>query len=227
MKANLLDSLTRAIAAPTPARAVWQVVSTATAASFMTLIGRALADPQAALASVNETCTPLNADATCPPNTTKKPKPGNVPAHNGCGPEGGAIKIPQGYGDADYTSSCNSHDHCYEECSTPQSACDEKFKEDMYDACAAAYPGALNSLFRLGCYERAYVYYQAVSTFGEDAWIAGQQKACECCSEPTQVYCHCNSTCYDDVNVCLAECEVSLGCFGGICGPATEQQCPA
>ena len=176
---------------------------------------------------MDSNCMALNHDASCPPGLKKQTKPGNVPSHNGCGPEGGSIKLPQGYGRADYTGSCNNHDHCYEECSTSQATCDEIFKEEMYDSCAAAYPGVLNSLLRFGCYERAYAYYQAVSTFGEDAWVAAQQKACECCQEPTKVYCNCNQTCYDDVNVCLAECETGLGCFTGICGPAEEGQCPA
>jgi hypothetical protein len=44
---------------------------------------------------------------------------------------------------------------------------------------------------------------------------------------PTQVYCNCNKKCYDDVQVCLNECKVTLGCFTGICGPAEPEQCPA
>jgi hypothetical protein len=42
-----------------------------------------------------------------------------------------------------------------------------------------------------------------------------------------QIYCNCNNKCYDDVNVCLNECKVTLGCFTGICGPAQPGQCPA
>jgi hypothetical protein len=97
----------------------------------------------------------------------------------------------------------------------------------MYASCAANYPGALNSLLRLGCYERAFAYYQAVLRFGDDAWSAAQQKACECCEEPTQYYCNCNKSCYDSISVCLNECDVTLGCFTGICGVATEEQRPA
>lgn len=40
-----------------------------------------------------------------------------------------------------------------------------------------------------------------------------------------RVYCNCNQTCYDDVQVCLSECRVTLGCFTGICGPAEPGQC--
>jgi hypothetical protein len=229
MRQELIDTLTRAMAAPAPHRSAWRVVATTATAGFWALLGRSLAQPQSAYAStdVSPGCLMLNNDGSCPTNTNKREQPGNVPTMNGCGPEGGSIKIPQGYGRADYTGSCNHHDVCYEECATPKDTCDQNFRDEMYDSCAAAYPGALNSLFRMGCYERAYAYYQAVSQFGDDAWIAAQYKACECCAEPTKVYCNCNKKCYDDVNVCLDECHTSLGCFTGICGPATADQCPA
>jgi hypothetical protein len=229
MRHEFIDTLTRAFAMPTPQRSTWRVLASTATAGFWTLVGRSLAEPESAFATtaVSPGCLMLNHDGTCPPNTTKRTQPGNTPTTNGCGPEGGSIKLPQGYGDADYTGSCNNHDVCYEECGTGKVACDETFRDEMYESCAAAYPGALNSLFRLGCYERAWAYYQAVLQFGGDAWIAAQYKACECCQEPTKVYCNCNKSCYDDVNVCLSECKTSLGCFTGICGPATEEQCPA
>jgi hypothetical protein len=169
----------------------------------------------------------LNADGSCPPNTTKQPQPGNVPTYNGCGPEGGSIKIPQGYGKADYRPACNGHDLCYEDCGSSKSTCDDNFHDGMDDSCAAAYPGTLNALLRFGCYERSYAYYQAVSQFGDDAWIAAQYKACECCQKQTTVYCNCNKKCYTSVTTCLDECHASLGCFTGICGPAPPDQCPA
>lgn len=218
-----IDTFTRSFAAANGNRAVWRAVTGTAAAGLWALLRRNTAP---ALAEDTANCMMLNFDATCPPGTNKQPKPGNTPSWNGCGPEGGSIKIPQGYGSADYTSSCNGHDVCYEECGTPKATCDDVFLEDMYDSCAAAYPGVLKALLRMGCYERAYVYYQAVATFGDDAWLAGQKKACECCSEPQTVYCNCNKTCYDDVNVCLSECKTGLGCFTGICGPASAEQCP-
>jgi len=214
--------LTRALAAPGPARPLWRTAAGVALAGFWTMAGR---DPvEAAPADVSPGCLVLNFDTTCPPNTDKRPKPGNTPTVNGCGPEGGSIKIPQGYGSADYTSSCNTHDICYEDCSASKGECDLNFLDDMYDSCAAAYPGALNALRRFGCYERAYIYYQAVSQFGDDAYIAAQYKACECCK--SKVYCNCNKTCYDDVTQCLAECKATLSCFTGICGPADPGQCP-
>jgi hypothetical protein len=35
-------------------------------------------------------------------------------------------------------------------------------------------------------------------------------------------YCSCNTTCYTDETTCLADCNVTLGCFTGICGPGCE-----
>ena len=229
MRNELIDTLTRVIATPAPHRSTWSKVATVATTGFWALIGRSLAEPSNALAhtTADVNCQAVGADGTCPPDMTKRPKEGNVPTSNGCGPEGGSIKIPQGYGSADYTGSCNAHDVCYEECGKGKVSCDEEFRDDMYESCAQTYPGALNSLFRLGCYERAFAYYQAVLRFGDDAWSAAQQKACECCEEPTKYYCHCNTSCYDDIGTCLYECKVSLGCFTGICGPATEEQCPA
>ena len=233
MKHALIDTLTRVIATPAPQRSTWRAVATTAQAGFWAMIGRSLLQPESAFASstfdpaVSPGCLIINNDGSCPSNTKKREQPGNVPTMNGCGPEGGTIKIPQGYGSADYTGACNGHDVCYEECFTSQDTCDENFRDAMYESCAAAYPGLLNSMLRFGCYERAYAYYQAVSQFGDDAWIAAQYKACECCAEPTKLYCNCNKTCYDDIGTCQSECKVSLGCFTGICEPATEEQCPA
>lgn len=228
MKQELFDTLTRAFAVPTE-RTGWRVLASTAATGFWAMVGRSVLSPENAIASTNATvCTPLSAEGTCPSDTNKRTKSDYVPGFNGCGPEGGSIKLPQGYGDADYTSSCNGHDTCYEECGTGKVSCDEKFRDDMYASCAAAYPGALNSLMRFGCYERAYAYYTAVLRFGNSAWTAAQQKSCECCKEeePTKLWCNCNKTCYDEITTCLNECKAGLGCFTGICSPATAEQCP-
>jgi hypothetical protein len=215
------DQLTRQLGAPITRRNMLKVIAGAAAGGVAAWLGET---PK--LVRATEACTFLRSDGSCQPGTTKKPKPGNVPSSNGCGPEGGSIKIPQGYGNADYTPACNNHDICYEDCQKPKSACDDDFYTGMKQACAAAYAGVLNSLKRAGCYERAYVYYKAVSNFGDDAWIAGQNKACKCCWDQ-KIYCACNKTCYDDVTVCLNACPVGLGCFTGICEPSQPDQCPA
>lgn len=230
MSNALIDTLTRVIATPAPSRSTWRTVATVATTGFWALINRSLAQPSNALASVNDAnqlCQPPDSDGACPPNTTKRTKPGNVPTTNGCGPEGGSFRIPQGYGNADYTSSCNTHDVCYEECGKDKVTCDEEFRDDMYASCDATYTGFTQKLLRFGCYERAWAYYQAVLRYGDDAWSAAQQKACECCEEKTKIYCNCNKTCYDDIGTCLSDCVVSTGCFTGICTPATEEQCPA
>lgn len=228
MRQELFDTLTRAFAMPTQ-RSGWRVLASTAATSFWALVGQSITSPQSAIAatSVDSNCIVLNHDATCPSGTNKHQQSGYTPSFNGCGPEGGTIKLPQGYGKADYTSSCNHHDTCYEECDTPKVSCDETFRDDMYASCAAAYPGLTNSLSRFGCYERAYAYYAAVLNFGDSAWIAAQQKSCECCSDaPNKLWCNCSKTCYDDINSCLDECKATLGCFSGICTAATSEQCP-
>jgi hypothetical protein len=40
-----------------------------------------------------------------------------------------------------------------------------------------------------------------------------------------KVQCNCNKKIYDDAQVCLKECKVSLGCFTGICAPVSGQVC--
>jgi hypothetical protein len=189
-----------------------------------TIAGTAAAgvsSPALAAAAAARTCVPLNADATCSPGWRKEPKPNNEPTDNGCGPESWTVKPPQGYGGADYRPACRVHDHCYENCAMSQKECDDDFLGGMVASCTQAYSN--NVLDRGWCMSMAVVYWQVVSQGGKDDWRAAQQKACECCA--TAVYCACNKTCYDDVNVCLAECKTSLGCFTGICGPAQPGQC--
>jgi hypothetical protein len=48
----------------------------------------------------------------------------------------------------------------------------------------------------------------------------------QCQEAPSKVFCNCNDTCYDDLDVCLAECKVTLGCFTAICRPAELGECP-
>jgi len=43
--------------------------------------------------------------------------------------------------------------------------------------------------------------------------------------KPPPKFCFCNKKCYSDVDVCLNECKPGLGCFTGICRPATPGDC--
>jgi hypothetical protein len=56
---------------------------------------------------------------------------------------------------------------------------------------------------------------------GSDRCMSGS-----CQAAPIPVYCACNHKCYTSATPCLEECHVGLGCFTGICGPATPEQCP-
>jgi hypothetical protein len=48
------------------------------------------------------------------------------------------------------------------------------------------------------------------------------------CVAPDFVWCNCNDTCYYHGSTCLNNCEVSLGCFTGICEPIeASTQCHA
>jgi hypothetical protein len=80
---------------------------------------------------------------------------------------------------------------------------------------------------RSACIRNATIYATAVASFADGAYGDGQVEGCDCCEPPAQecVFCNCNDTYYPaaEISTCLAECHVSLGCFTGICGPAT---CP-
>lgn len=49
-------------------------------------------------------------------------------------------------------------------------------------------------------------------------------RAAAMCDPCARVKCSCNGKFYDDPQVCLAECRVSLGCFTGICGPVPSDK---
>lgn len=233
MNANFFDSLTRSLASSTSRRDALKVIGGAMAAGAATIWGRSGAVPAHAAASTapyatpdGESCIKPLGDGSCPSDYTKRPKAGNVPVVNGCGGQGSDFQPPQRFFKAPFTPSCNTHDRCYEDCGKSQSDCDTEFYFDLVDACKTAYPGVLQTLMRNSCYDVAAVYYAAVALKGGEFYAAGQQKACECCKDiSTTVWCNCNDTCYDDVGVCLDECQVSLGCFTAICGPAPVGKC--
>jgi hypothetical protein len=226
MNHNLFDSLTRVLASPYQPRQRWQALAGTAFATFWSTWSHTPTHANTTAMRPGSGCMLLNHDATCPLGTKKQTKPGNVPTINGCGAEGSNLPIPQGYGKADFTPGCNQHDICYEDCHRPKDACEDEFHNNLNQICAATYPGKLNALFRYGCYERAYVFYQAVSLFGGDAWVAAQQKACECCKSDDKIHCNCNKKCYNSAIECINDCKASLECFTGICAPATEEQCP-
>lgn len=190
-------------------------------------------------------------DDACPPPNTRRALdnvddcpsgrvaklPPYTPSVNGCGPAqgiGGPATPDSFFGLVNFTPACNTHDQCYGTCNSDKSGCDHGLENDMRAACTEEF-GRFNPL-RYDCYEMAHDYYLAVSDklggwagihIGENAYKEGQFEGCDCCQPPPSdcVYCNCNGTYYTDVQVCLDECQVSLGCFTGICGPADPSFC--
>lgn len=157
----------------------------------------------------------------CP---NKRKHPGNVPKSNGCGQQGSSFRPPQGFGRVDFTPPCNEHDVCYGTCMASKATCDQNFGDQLVDRCIAGYSGAF--LSEVACIFTAGVFQAAVTLFGGEAYEDGQKLDCECCRPIQKIWCNCNKKCYTDAVTCTSECKASLGCFTGICVPATTAQCP-
>jgi hypothetical protein len=46
---------------------------------------------------------------------------------------------------------------------------------------------------------------------------------CDTICHSRRLYCHCNKSCYDEIQACQQECKPGLGCFTGICVPWAER----
>jgi hypothetical protein len=219
-----LNNLVRVLGATTSTRESAGAVIRVAAIALGMRSARGALRPAAAFAA--ETCEPVRADGTCPDDKDKRSN-GNEPTANGCGPEGGSIKIPQKFGWASFTPACDAHDICYEDCVKSKSSCDNDFRIDPLNICHRNYPWQAALLVSAWCWNMASIYADAV-TFtpqSHDAWAAAQQKACECCGNATRIYCNCNQKCYDDIGTCQNECMATMACFTGICEPARPGQC--
>lgn len=180
------DNLTRAFGTSVSRRQMLKLIFSLTIAWFGGTITLGSGRAQS-----NCDSTPVNwENGNCFEGEIKSPIPGNVPTVNGCGPDpasgcpAGPFEIPQGYGDADFTPGCNDHDKCYEDCNYSSHAhCDSVFGQKLLYICSIAYPfpDTQMRLWRACCDELATVFEKAVSVGGDCAWIAAQQKACECC----------------------------------------------
>ena len=174
----------------------------------------------------------------CP---NKRPHPGYKPTVNGCG-AAGVINlplwalIPDSIGSVNMKPACDDHDRCYGTCNSDKQKCDSALGDSIYAACVATYPTPIatngisinpfDSFFQGICNALGNTYEQAVSEHGQGAFNDAQKEACECCFPIQYVYCNCNQTCYTDPEVCVNDCQATLGCFTGICGPPAPGQCP-
>ena len=75
-----------------------------------------------------------------------------------------------------FTPSCNTHDACYNTCSSNKFLCDFAFYRDMQAACLRHAPLAL-----VPCGVEAAAYHKAVELFGYPSYRDAQLRHCECC----------------------------------------------
>lgn len=90
-----------------------------------------------ALAHAQQCEYPIGDLSKCARRTARA---GHQPNTNGCGPEGSDLKLPQGFGKADFSSACNAHDVCYETCNSDKLQCDANLKSAARASCLNAYP---------------------------------------------------------------------------------------
>jgi len=225
MHQEMIDSLTRALAAPAGGLMGWRKTTTLVVAGVWGMVNQGMAHAQAAPAQLDPSCDQVELDGLCPAGAYKREQPENLPPlPNGCEPAGGKTKIKPSYGAAQFTAACNAYDSCYAQCDKLKSSCDGSLNADMIATCNESYAGTENKLKRRACRERATAYSKAVAKSSSGAWETAQIENCECCK--SKVYCFCNKKCYDNGSQCTSECKASLACNTGICQPATPDQCP-
>lgn len=161
----------------------------------------------------------------CP---NKRHHPGASPSVNGCGPANSVDLVSDNFGPVNFAPGCDTHDRCYGTCNSNRAVCDSDMADAMRLACTNQWGDSVATWPLLAaCYKVADAYHIAVAAAGGGPFDEAQREDCECCHpvQPTAVYCFCNDTCYPDSGSCLANCRASLGCFTGICQPATAEQC--
>lgn len=101
---------------------------------------------------------------------------------NGCGPEGStmmtlALKIFAPH----FQGCCDVHDICYETCNiNGRGRCDDDFLRCMENVCDDKYGGFWDFIQRGACKVQASAMGNGVKLGGEDAFIASQNRCCDC-----------------------------------------------
>ena len=103
------------------------------------------------------------------------------PTGNGCGTDGG-VPVPDGFGATSFTAACDDHDKCYGECGKDKGECDQKFGDDLANACKSGQTGIWLAL----CLADAATYKNAVAAAGGSAYNSAQDTFCrweDCCND--------------------------------------------
>ena len=119
---------------------------------------------------------------TCPNKASLIQNPQYVKSSNGCGPAGNDWLRAVGQKlSPHFQGCCTGHDICYDTCDLKiKKKCDDDFGKCMKDVCDSKYN---NSYFkRVACKTQGTAMYGAVKMFGENAFIAAQNKSCMCSS---------------------------------------------
>ena len=135
--------------------------------------------------------------------------------------------------DPDNPLPCDLHDACYATCGTTQALCDSAFLANMLAVCDDL--GSAQTLCVAPCRDAALIYWGAVVTSGQQPWLNGQRRKCDCACDADRSACG-NGVCSvsggeSSVNCsgdCLGElangasCVLDADCASGECGPQAE-----
>ncbi|MSU62119.1 MAG: hypothetical protein EXS31_06945 [Pedosphaera sp.] len=107
-------------------------------------------------------------------------KPDDPENYNGCGPDGWDYLVPDNPNldqpCASFFPACRTHDIGYNTCGKPQQQIDDNFLQGMLAACDCIF----DLIDKGQCIALAHAYHAAVTSGGEDAYNAAQEKACLC-----------------------------------------------
>lgn len=150
---------------------------------------------------------------------------GHSPTTNGCGSgDWKGTLVPNSWGKADFTPSCNQHDICYGTCGNDKLNCDTNLSLDAMRACDAAYGDSPTR--RAACYTVAYAYGEAVHEFGDGPYNEAQEEDCDCCRLQNVAYCAPDDSCWSSASACLQACPSGLGVFAdNLCGTPPQGKC--
>jgi len=102
----------------------------------------------------------------------------------------GLCSVPFG-NDGDAMSACELHDFCYAVCGSSRAQCDLEFAARMLETCRGTY---ISGPCLIACDAVAVIYATAIAAASDEAYLAAQQRNCDCCPGQTT-----NGVCEEDV----------------------------